>query len=322
MNTKKTLKIVFAVLAVLILALIVFLGMKIFSKLRLPVNTLHVAENTLTVSGLSEEYKIFLIADSHISLVDDRDPDVKSKALSRQASFTTNGIPGHQFFKQLLKRAEKDESDIIILGGDIIDSAMYASVDYVYEQTSSLKTPFLYLTGNHDFEYGNEYFSETAYTQYKSRLFEIHGINNYRIAEYDDLVVFSADDENNQISEEALKAYKEVAKKGKPMVVCLHVPLEPKEAGSEFVQACKDIWGASDDGHSRVSIGPEGCYMNETTQEFRNLVLAKDSPVVLVLAGHIHFYRNDALTANTRQIVTGAAYEGNAVEVTLRPPQR
>ena len=188
--------------------------------------------------------------------------------------------------------------------------------------TSSLKTAYVYLTGNHDFEYGTEYFSETAYSQYKTRLFEIHGNKDFRVVEYDDLIIYTADDENNQISEEAFAAYKEAAKKGKPMVVCLHVPLEPEEPGSEFVQACKDVWGASDDGHSRVSIGPEGCYINETTQEFRDLVLAEDSPVVLVLAGHIHFYRNDSLNENTRQIVTGAAYEGNAVEVTLRPPQR
>jgi DNA repair exonuclease SbcCD nuclease subunit len=304
------------------MVLVIVFGTKVFSKLRGARVPLNVAENTLTVGGLTNEYKIFLLADSHISLVDERDPDVQIKAQSRQASFSANGVPGHQYFKQLLKRAEQDEADIIILGGDIIDSAMYASVDYVYEQTSALKTPYLYLTGNHDFEYGSEYFSETAYTQYKPRLFEVHGNKDFRVVEYDDLVIYSADDENNQISEEALEAYKTAAKKGKPMVVCLHVPLEPEEPGSEFVQACKDVWGASDDGHSRVSIGPEGCYINEITQEFRDLVLADDSPVVLVLAGHIHFYRNDSLNANTRQIVTGAAYEGNAVEVTLRPPQR
>ena len=47
------------------------------------------------------------------------------------------------------------------------------------------------------------------------------------------------------------------------------------------------------------------------------LVLSDDSPVVLVIAGHIHFYHKDTLNNNTVQIVTGPAYKGEAVRITL-----
>ena len=41
---------------------------------------------------------------------------------------------------------------------------------------------------------------------------------------------------------------------------------------------------------------------------------------MLVLGGHIHFYHKDNLIEELVQIVTGAAYEKNALYMTL-PPQ-
>lgn len=65
-------------------------------------------------------------------------------------------------------------------------------------------------------------------------------------------------------------------------------------------------------------MGVNGCYPNEVTGEFIDLVLAKESPVVLVLAGHIHFYHRDMLNERVPQIVTGAAFEGEGLYITLK----
>ncbi len=281
-----------------------------------------VTERVLEVEGLTEEHILFFMADSHISLCDDRDPDLTEKAKARAESFKYNGFDSEDYFKNLIQESLNRRADVVILGGDIIDSAMYASIDVVKEQMQVLKdheTFGLYYCGNHDFEYGSEYYSQVAYDEYLPRLSEFHAAKSYRITEYDDLVIFAADDENNQISEEALEAFKEVMTKGKPVVLCLHVPLEPATEDTSFVEICKTTWGADENGHSRVSIGPNGCYMNETTQEFRDLVLSEESPVVLVLGGHVHFFHEDELNERTIQIVTGAAFEGKAVEVTLKP---
>ena len=233
-----------------------------------------------------------------------------------------DGIENEYYFKNLILDAADREADMVILGGDIVDSAMYKSIEYVEEQLNVLRSkeiPFLYYSGNHDFEYGSEYFSQTAYDEYLPRLDDIHGVKSYRVAEYEDLIIFTADDANNQITEEALEAFKKVIKTGKPVVLGIHVPLEPETNDTSFLEICKTTWGADDAGHSRVTIGPNGCHMNETTKEFRELVLAKDSPVVLVLGGHVHFFHEDELNERTIQIVTGAAFEGNAVDITLKP---
>ena len=48
-------------------------------------------------------------------------------------------------------------------------------------------------------------------------------------------------------------------------------------------------------------------------------MLEKDSPVELVLSGHIHFYHKDMLNEHVAQIVSGAAYQKHAVMITLKP---
>ena len=278
----------------------------------------HVSAETIEVDGFDREFNIFFISDSHISLCDDRDEELKDKAAQRSASFKADGIEAWDRFDALVGEASSTDNDILILGGDIIDSAMYASIDHVKEQVDAFGGEYLYSMGNHDFEYGTEYFSQTAYSEYLPRLDEIHGKASYQVKEYDDLIIFAADDDNNQIDEAVLEAYKTEAAKGKPIVLIVHVPIEPVTGDDSLTEKCKEVWGPSQDGKSRVTMGVNGCYPNDTTREFLNLVLADDSPVVLVLAGHIHFYHKDMLNDRIVQIVSGAAFEGDALRVSLK----
>lgn len=278
----------------------------------------HITNETLDVEGLDREFNIFFLADSHISLCDERDASLKLKAAQRSGMFKTDGIEAWDRFDALIKEASGDTNDIAIFGGDIIDSAMYASIDHIKEQMNSLPFPYLYNMGNHDFEYGDEYFSPVAYEEYLPRLESIHGNKPYQIKEYDDLIIFVADDDNSQIDAPILEAYKEVAKKDKPVVLVVHVPIEPVTGDDSLTEKCKEVWGPSPDGKSRVTMGVNGCYPNDITSEFLNLVLSDESPVVMVLAGHIHFYSKDMLNDRIVQIVTGAAFEGDALRITLK----
>ena len=277
-----------------------------------------ILQETVDVEGIEREFNIFFLADSHISLCDDRDKELLEKASSRSSMFKVDDIEAWDRFDALILNASKGENDIVILGGDIIDSAMYASIDHVSDRLKTLSIPYIYSMGNHDFEYAAEYFSPVAYQEYLPRLDDIHGSEQYQVKEYDDFIIFAADDDNSQIDAPILEAYKKEAAKGKPVVLIVHVPIEPVTGDDSLTEKCKEVWGASADNKSRVTMGVNGCYPNDTTREFLDLVLADDSPVVLVLAGHIHFYHKDMLNNKTVQIVTGAAFEGDALRVTLK----
>lgn len=281
----------------------------------IPVN---VRQEVIDIPELEGEHKIFFLADSHISLCDDRDPELVEKATQRADSFVVDGIQAHDRFDAIIARANETNREMVIFGGDIIDSAMYASIEHVKGQLDSLESPYLLTMGNHDFEYGTEYFSPAAYEEYLPRLNEMRDDAPYQVREYDDLIYFTADDNNSQIDQAILDAFKVEVAKGKPIVLNVHVPIEPVNGDMSLVEQCKEVWGPSADNKSRVTMGINGCYPSPVTSEFIDLVTAKDSPVVLVLAGHIHFYHKDMLNDKVVQIVTGAAFEGEAVEITLK----
>ncbi len=282
--------------------------------------TLSISREEITIPGLTKEYHLFFLADSHISLCDDRDPEVQEKADARQAAFVNGeGISSWETFDRLVCASNTLGSDLFIMGGDIIDSAMYASIDYLKTELDKLDAPYLYSLGNHDFEYGEEYFSAIAYEEYLPRLGEVTTEETYQIREYEDLILFSANDKNNQIDRGTVDGLKQAMEKGKPIVLILHVPLEPLTGDTALLDETIRVWGASKKGKSKVIIGKDGCKPKTDTEEFIDLVTGADSQVKLVLGGHIHFYHRDQLTDTLTQIVTGAAYENHALYVSLRP---
>lgn len=279
---------------------------------------INVKKEEVSVSGLTKEHRIFFLADSHISMCDERDAEVMEKAKSRESSFAFEGVLPQDRFDSLIDYANESDFELVILGGDIIDSAMYSSIEHVENKLGELSSPYILLMGNHDFEYGSEYFSETAYNIYLPRLANVRSNQPYQVLETEDIIYFSLDDCNKRIDSVAVEALKEEAAKGKPMVVALHTPIEPLTGDMSLVEDSISKWGASDAGKSKVTLGVNGCYPDPTTKEFIDFVSAEDSPVVLVLAGHVHFYHRDMLNNDTIQLVTGAAFEGDAIEITLK----
>ncbi|MCR4923498.1 MAG: hypothetical protein K5931_05760, partial [Lachnospiraceae bacterium] len=81
---------------------------------------------------------------------------------------------------------------------------------------------------------------------------------------------------------------------------------------------CEEIYGEGITESSRLIIGSKAVPPSDSTEEFLNLIFREDSPVILVLAGHIHLYHKCMLNDKICQIVTGPAYAGEAVRITLK----
>ncbi len=278
---------------------------------------LNITEEVIDVEGIKEPFEIFFLADSHISLCDDRDMDLVSKAFQRSVLYKTDGIEAHDRFDALINAANTSDAKIVLMGGDVIDSAMYASIDHVRSALSSLDKPYLYSMGNHDFEYGREYFSEKAYNTYLPRLKEFRDGTEYQIRKFDELTIFTVDDRNNQVAPEVLKAFKKIVSEDKPIVLVIHVPIEPVTGSTQLLKKCEEIYRVPGD-EIRLFIGENGCLPDSVTREFIDLVLSDESPVVLVLAGHVHFYHREMLNNKTLQIITGPAFAGQALDITLK----
>ena len=279
-----------------------------------------VQEHEVPIAGLEENFELFFMADTHISLWDERDTEILEKAASRYEMFRSeNGIGAEESFRDMVEYISDEEPDLLIMGGDILDSAMWASIEHVSEILEKQDFPWIYEMGNHDFEYGTEYFSLKCYRDYLPRFQQISDTyEGGQQIEYEDFIVFAVDDQNNQISEAALKALEDIYDSGKAILLISHIPIEPLEDTGLWEESI-EVWGASVDGRSRVLLGLRSCYPNVTTNKFLELVYAEESPIKLILFGHVHFYHDGALTKNTRQIVTGAGFNREMVKVTLVP---
>ena len=101
-------------------------------------------------------------------------------------------------------------------------------------------------------------------------------------------------------------------KKGKPIIIVTHVPLH-SEVDSTLDEISRAIWQ-----DRNLSWGPDTSYVpNETTQKLMDLIYAEDSPVVEVLAGHLHFTWDGMITDKIHEHVFSPAFSQNIGLITI-----
>lgn len=269
---------------------------------------------TIEISGLSKEYKFLYITDAHLILLDGTENEnVKEYAMERMAGFAhDNALPIEEQFEMWLSEAEKEQVDTVLLGGDTIDFPSDANINYLDEHLSALKIPYMYTPGNHDWTYPWEYMTEYARNNYLP-LLSPYMQSDPAVSQMDfgEFIIVSVDNSTNQIAPEALEMYKEILQKGKPVIVMLHVPLLTQSVLTKAKEARDSgvVLGGGNYG---------GIYPNEISSEFIALTTAETSPVVAVLAGHVHFYDRDMINENIVQIVGDAGYKGGAMWISVK----
>ncbi len=297
----------------------------------------HIAvyEEVIDIEGIGEDgisydeskdvpgYEIAFITDSHIALCDQRDAGIMDIANARYSMIRDDNpditpevvslncmddpgsevaSPGDQSFIALMDLADIIQPDLLLLGGDTIDQAAYASIDFVASRLDNTDYPYVYTIGNHDFEYGSEYYTKKAYSEYLPRLSRLSkSVSGCQLYDMGDIYILSVDDDNNKVSKSATDTLKDIYDDKKPVIVVSHLPFEP-ENGEELIQDTIKLWGDNGSGGSKVILGDDGCVPDENTREFMELMTDEKSPVVLVLAGHIHAYHRDMLNDRIVQI--------------------
>lgn len=281
-------------------------------------NSVTIQEEKVDIENLDKPFNIIYLADTHVVLCDDRDEDVREKSDTRYLEFIVDSKSSDENFTQTMKYIRESKPDLVIFGGDILDSATYEAIEFLQKELDSLDCPYIYLTGNHDFEYGLEYFSDVAYSEYLPRLINITDIDKgYELMEFDSFVVLALDDAGNQLTPDVTEGIKKAEETGKPVIVATHVPFVPFEEKDALVQKSNEVWGGMDSGDSRTLMGYGGIMPNGDTQEMIKFIAKDDSPVKIVLSGHVHFYHKDLLNRDIYQVITGAGYQRNLLKITL-----
>jgi len=280
---------------------------------RVSITEQDVVWENLVVEGLTEEYDLLFLTDTHMVVSSAEDTEqIAANGVERGVQFVDeNGVSSALQFQAWMTYAGEQQVDAVLFGGDIIDYPSKGNLEHLQKNLNMLSVPYIYTPGNHDWTYPWEYMTEIAEQEYRPLLKPYMGDNTYiGTWETEDLLVITVDNSSGQVRPEALETYERLLQTDKPVIVMLHVPLMTQSV----LGRAREVWD------SPVVLGAGnygGIYPNEESTRFVELTTAKDSPVELVLAGHVHFYDKDYISGDKDilQIVGDAGFHGSAVRL-------
>ena len=263
----------------------------------------------MKVKGLKRDYNFLMICDLHVIAEDISEAEEKSVHIIKDRMtnvFKTSGqtTSALDLFRKLGPVVNKCGADAVLLGGDICDFGSIANLNILKDELSKWTIPYMYTRADHDFRpwwMAQEHEAEIAELGKA-----IDGDEDLMVMEFEDLLVLGYNKSTWNVTPDALQRFKEVYAKGKPIVIVSHVPFNSPvdpSFGEEIMNHENGrnlTWG-------------KGCYYdaNPVTEEFLQMVCAKDSPVKLVLSGHMHYSRDTMLSATCRQHMFAPAFTGN-----------
>lgn len=279
-------------------------------EVKIPDNLVSFDETKIHIPQLTQDYEIWFLADSHIIVEDgSEDEQTAAYAAERKPGFANeSGFASDVIFSQFIDKANEEKPDLVLFGGDIIDFPSKANVDFLTSELQRLEVPYRMTYGNHDWTFPWEYMTETASATYRPMMEDAMGD---AVLELEDLVVVSVDNSSNQVAAESMEIVNRAYGLDKPVILLLHVPLSTEE----LIAKAKEDWT------NPVTIGMQvhgGIAPNEASTELWHMTHDDESMVKAVLAGHVHFAHEEALSDATVEIVTDAAFKGKATKIFLQ----
>lgn len=282
-------------------------------------------EDVITIKELPETVRIMHITDSHVSVLSEIEEKYHlfssrmDKAFQRVKHYKTKKkTTPDKMFLSLLDIAVKEDVDLIVLTGDIVNNPSQSSITFIYESLKSLGIPYIYISGNHDWHYEGMEGSEESLRQ--------TWIENSLLPLYDGRTPFysstligginfvAIDNSTYQINGDQLRFYTAQVERDYPIVLLLHIPLYlgQKSNQKEFTVCGAPQWGWDIDRNYKVEKRERWSKSGNlaTTSEFLKTV-KKSSNLSAVLAGHTHKDHLSPISDNSIQFVTGCSAYGH-----------
>lgn len=278
--------------------------------------------------GATEEFRVVVIADTHLALDDERGVPYRRYSARMAAAYpaplhvrTGHPTPPTRSFVEALDAAVAERASLIVLLGDILSFPSEAAVEWVRTQLERAGIPWIYTAGNHDWHdegmSGSHASLREEWTAKRLRplydgsdpLMSVRRVGGVRF--------LAIDDSTSTITSSQLAFFRTQAATGDPIVVLVHVPLYAPGRPVEFGCGHPE-WGASRDRWwelERRERWPER--HDEVTMAFRHEVFACPQ-VMAVLAGHTHEPSVDNVRG-VAQIVAAPNAAGSFLTLSVEP---
>ncbi len=279
-------------------------------------------ETTIPIRGLSKPFTILQITDLHacaLSPVDEATmPAARlSYARERVAAFAGGRpYPSAALLPVLMDYATEIAADLVLLTGDILDFPSEGNLALLGEALAASRVPALYIPGNHDWSFADDYHTATARAAYLPYMDTFAG-GDHSIAVYetDTLAVCALDNGLDRIPEATANAYMNLAarlgREGKPLILAMHIPLQVDSLTPDTIR----VWGRD------LTIGERatGGWDAQTVRFCREVTEGRAFAPAAVITGHLHLSHEDVFPNGVPQLVTDIACDGICRVVHLTP---
>ena len=265
--------------------------------------------------GLPEPFSLLHVSDTHLTAAY---PDELPMRL-RQCADRTEIFGGLQedAFATTLAWARK-HVDYIVHTGDLIDFQSRANFDLVRKYFGEAGVPLAACVGNHEYYRREAPHERTRAPGYDERsrpeLAAAFGFDpTFHATVLGGVNFVLIDDVHGTVTAEQAARFRAEAKKGLPIVLCMHVPFYMERSW----QVCAKFWsraereGAAIHFRSAAIPDPAGEYKLQLTDPVTKDFIAylRGEPLLkAILAGHVHFAIEERFSPTAMQYTVGGNY--------------
>ena len=262
--------------------------------------------------GLTKPVKLIVVNDLHLQINNDEiAEDSKEFMAARVQEFTTVGLSTEKRWKKLPKLINTVDADYVLFAGDILDFNSEGTTTALKEGMATLNKPFMYVRADHDMECYWQ--AAPSVAEADKRQAAICDNDLLQVADLGEIIIMGVNFTQNNITEATLERIKEVMSMGKPVVVLTHIPVGQWQ-GTELQDYSEEIRGGR---RLYWALGADK-EPNEYTAAYLNLIYADDSPVVAVLAGHLHAKWEGQVSPNAIEHIFAPCFMNNIGIVNIR----
>jgi len=279
--------------------------------------------NTLIkCNSIQKDTKIVHIADSHLTVFKDGKteyPDFAermNKAYFEPKHYLTGKIGtrlGH--FEEILSKAKKQNVDLLLLTGDILNNPSIYGVEYLVDKLENSGINYLYISGNHDWHFeGMEGSRDSLRNEWiHKRLLPLYQGSNplYYSKIINGINFVMIDNSTYQINEEQLLFFREQADRNYPIVLSMHIPIyQPEDLKTRLSGIGDPRWGYDYDKESyileRRERWPKEGNKKETLEFVIEVLACKK--LLAVFDGHKHSAKVRKISPSANMYRTKGSY--------------
>ena len=280
---------------------------------------------TILIAGLPRPLTLLQITDSHLAEVDERDP-VTFASMARPAESSRPRWPAdwepRRHLRAAIARANHIQVNYVVLTGDILHFPSAANLETLEQELGALVAPYLYMCGNHDWQFPHLRANEWTRTEYASCFDRFTGGNpSFQVRDADGVRLLALDNSTYQVDDAQLALLRQQVVDDLPCLLFMHIPLYTPALAPPVV----DKWGAP------IMIAAPGWTPaaqaewqvrdpDASTLAFHRQLIGGEAPTVAaVCCGHVHFAHAAPFATGQMQYVTRPGFDGGSRLIRLLP---